>query len=69
MPGVSGGEGVDFAPKMWYDMPEGMKETWLVVHPASLLMALELVEQGESATEVMMTIIDLAKASMEEDEE
>ena len=44
-------------------------ETWLVVHPASLLAALEKVEAGYPASEMMFHILDVAKASMEEDEE
>ena len=43
------------------------KQTWLVVHPASLLWALELVESGQKAEDVMLLALDLAKQSMEED--
>lgn len=45
------------------------KQIWLVVHPESLLYALECVEQGETAIEVMQHIVDLAHENMEEDEE
>jgi len=45
---------------------ELMKQTWLVVHPSSMLMALELVEAGESPDEVMLKVLDWAHASMED---
>ncbi len=44
-----------------------MKTTWLVVHPESMLYALELVEQGESALEVMEKVVDWAHTSMEDE--
>lgn len=46
-----------------------MKSTWLVVHPTSMLMALEMVEQGEPAIEVMAKVVDWAHDSMEEDQD
>ena len=46
---------------------ENILITWLVVHPASMLHALELVEDGETAEEVMMHVLDWAHESMEED--
>jgi len=46
-----------------------MKSTWLVVHPSSMLMALELVESGETPEEVMLKVLDWAHASMEEESE
>jgi len=46
-----------------------MKSTWLVVHPRSMLMALELVESGEPPEEVMLKVLDWAHASMEEQPE
>lgn len=51
-------------------MAEGIMETWLVVHPKSLLNALETVESGEiSALDMMMFILDTARESMEEETE
>lgn len=47
-------------------MSQDMLITWLVVHPASMLHALELVEEGETAEEVMMHVLDWAHESMEE---
>ena len=46
-----------------------MNATWLVVHPESMLYALELVEQGEPAIDVMTKVIDWAHASMEDEDE
>ncbi len=40
--------------------------TWLVVHPASMLYALSLVEKGETPEEVMFKVLDWAHESMEE---
>jgi len=48
---------------------ENMKATWLVVHPESMLYALELVEKGEPAVDVMTKVIDWAHASMEDDDD
>lgn len=45
---------------------KGALITWLVVHPASMLHALELVEKGETAEEVMLHVLDWAAESMEE---
>ena len=46
---------------------EDMNSTWLVVHPKSMLMALEMVENGQSAIDVMTQVVDWAHDSMEED--
>jgi len=48
---------------------EPMKATWLVVHPESMLYALELVEQGERAIDVMEKVVDWAHSSMEDDDD
>ena len=50
-------------------MAKEINQIWLVVHPASLLQVLEEVEAGAPAAEVMMKVLDVAKASMEEDDE
>lgn len=50
-------------------MAEGMTQTYLIVHPESLLKALDLVEQGLPATDVMAMILDIARENMEEDDE
>lgn len=47
-------------------MDSPVKETWLVVKPASLLWALEEVEGGRPALEVMQQCLDFAHGSMEE---
>ncbi len=46
---------------------QDMKQTWLVVHPSSMLMALELVESGETPEEVMLQVLDWAHESMMEE--
>lgn len=47
-------------------MESPLKETWLVVKPISFLWALEQVEEGRPALEVMQQCIDFAHGSMEE---
>ena len=50
-------------------MSDSIKEKWLVVHPESMLAALEAVAEGNSPQDVMFYILDLAEESMQEDEE
>lgn len=51
-------------------MAEGnATQTYLIVHPEALLRALDLVEQGHPATDVMASILDIARENTEEDDE
>lgn len=50
-------------------MSDSIKETWLVVHPSSMLWALERVASGHDPQDVMLLILDTAKQSMEEESE
>ena len=43
--------------------------TFLVVHPTSLLWALEEVEAGRSASDVMLEVIDIAQENKAEEDE
>lgn len=43
-----------------------IKQVWLVVRPDALLEALEQVERGTPAVEVMQYVLDLAHQSAEE---
>lgn len=44
-------------------MAEGMTRKYLIVDPAALLRALEMVEEGVSAFDVMTAILDVAEES------
>jgi hypothetical protein len=47
-------------------MDDLRRQTWLVVKPASFLWALEQVEEGRPAVEIMQICLDMAYGSMEE---
>lgn len=44
-------------------------QTWLVVRPDALLWALEEVETGRSAVEVMTEVLDIAHESVDPPED
>jgi len=46
---------------------EPLRQTWLVVHPESMLWALEEVAAGRTPEDVMYEILDFAQGSMEEE--
>ena len=53
---------------MWYTIEHMMNQRWLIVHPTSMLWALDQVAQGKTPEEVLLVIFDMVEDDPDSEE-